>query len=172
MTLADLFNAPTEFTLDGETFRVSKPGLLQQGEFQKWLEQLAFDAINSRTYQSDAEKALSIRMHDQDCAAGVYEWGSELSLRRIQTQKGLAKLLEIICREQGMTPAKSLRLVEEQALGLIQVFKDKVTADPKVLEATLSNLESPSAFLLKLLLTHPLVMPAPSRQSADSPTTS
>lgn len=161
MTLGDLFNAPTEFKLDGETFRVSKPGQLQQGEFQRWLEQLAFDRINSRTYQSDAEKALSLRMHDQDCAVGAYEWGSPLSLQRIQTQRGLAKLLEIICREQGLDANKAQRLVEENALGLIQVFRDKVTADPKALALALETLEPANAFLLRVLLTHPLICPSP-----------
>ena len=170
MTLAHLFNAPTEFVLDGEKYLVSKPDQLQQGEFQRWLEQLAFDRINSRDYQSDAEKARSIRMHDQDCAVGVYEWGSPLSLERIQSQKGLAKLIEIICRDQGMTPGKAQKLVEEQALGLLQVFKDKVTDDPKTLALALETLEPGNAFLLRVLLTHPLL--CPSNPSPDSPTTS
>lgn len=177
MTLADIFNAPTELKLGDEVFRVAKPNQLQEGEFQRWLEQSAFDAINRRVYQRDEERLQSIRMHDQDCAIGTYEWGGALALARFQTRKGMEKFLCIICRDQGLTPEKAAQLVETSAAELIQAVRSKVQAehpeggsDPKALEETLTKLGSPSAFLLSALLCHPLT--SPSTTSPGSTTTS
>lgn len=166
MTIGDLFNAPTEFKLGDEVFLVREPDQVQQGEFQKWIQQLVFDDINSRTYQTDTDREMSIRLHNRDCGAGIYEWGGKCSIERIQTQRGLTKLISIICRDQGLTDKKAEQLVREQAAGLLQVFRDKVAAeeaegapDPKGLEAIMSKLGSPSAFFLSVLLTHPLISP-------------
>lgn len=146
MTLADFLNAPTEFELDGETFRVRKPDQLEQGEYQRWLEQLAYDAIARRTYQNEAERLACLRMHDQDCAAGVYEWGGEVAVRRLLTVKGFAKLLSIVCRADGLTERKAEKLIEKESHKLAAVMASKVTADPKVLEAVLASLGLPSDF--------------------------
>jgi hypothetical protein len=146
MTLADMVNAPTEFELDGETFRVRKPDQLEQGEYQRWLEQLAFDAISRRTYQREDEKLACLRMHDQDCAAGTYEWGGEIAVKRLLTPKGFAKLLSIVCRDQGLTPKKAERLVELESHKLAAVMASKATQDPKVLAVVLASLGLPSDF--------------------------
>lgn len=172
MTTRDLFNAPTAFTLDGQTYRVRQPGQLEQGEYQAWLEQVAFDAINRRTYQNDAEKLASLRMHDQDCAAGVYDWGGEVSVRRISTPKGLAKLLSIICRDQGLTEALAERLVQQEQKKIAALMVSRVTQDPKVLEATLQTLGLPRDFYSSSSATHPSAAPPTSSPSAGSPTTS
>lgn len=172
MTLRDLFNSPTEFVLDGETFRVRQPNQLEQGQYQAWLEQLAFDAINRRTYQSDAEKLACLRMHDQDCAAGVYEWGGEVATRRVQTPKGLAKLLAVICRDEGLTDKKAEKLVEAETAKLAAVLVSRITQDPKALEAALATLGLPSDFFSSNSATPPSATPDASKPSGDSPTTS
>ena len=170
MTLRDIFNAPTEFVLDDETFRVRQPNELEQGEFQAWLEQLAFDAINRRTYQSEGEKTAALDRHDVRCAAGDYEWGGEIATRRLTTPTGLAKLLSIVCRDQGLTERKAKRLVEQESKKLAAVLVSRVTSDPKVLEATLAQLGLPSDFFSSSSPTPPST--TGSTTSEVSPTTS
>lgn len=166
MTLADFLNAPTEFDLDGEKFLIRKPDQLEQGEFVRWLEQLAYDKINARTYQREEDKLASLRMHDQDCAAGVYDWGSEVAVRRLLTEKGFAKLLSIICREQGLTPAKAQELIEKESHKLAAVMSSRVTQDPKVLAAILASLGLPSDFFSSSSATSPSEAPPTSTPSS------
>jgi len=146
MTLADILGAPTTFELDGETFRIGPPTLMHQGEYQTWLEQLAFDAINRRVYQDEREKLACLRMHDENCAAGAYEWGGDIACRRLCTASGLAKLLAIMCRDQGLTEKKAERLVGLEQRKLAAVMAARRTDDPKVLAAVLATLGLPSDF--------------------------
>lgn len=134
-TLADMVNAPTEFELDGEKFYVREPGSDHQGEYQRWLEQVAFDGINRRTYQDDEEKFQCLRLHGQDCASGIYEWGGEICRKRLLTVKGYAKFLEIVCREQGMTLEKAERLIKQEDARLTTALVSRIQSDPKVREA-------------------------------------
>lgn len=173
-TIADLFNSPTEFTLDGETFRVRQPSELEMGEFQRWVEQLAFDAINRRTYQSEAEKEAALSRHDDKCAAGTYEWGGRIATERTQTPKGLAKLLELVCRDQGLTPAKATKLVDLESRKIAFVLVSRLTQDPKVLEAAamMLGLAPPNETSSSNSATRHSEVPATSKPSDDSPTTS
>jgi hypothetical protein len=147
MTLADILNSPTEKTFEGKTYRLREPNGIEQGEFQRWLEQLAYDKINSRTYQSDEEKERRLDRHDKSCAVGDYEWGGELSVRRLQTVPGFAKLLSIVLREQGLTPEAAERWANLKYRECAAVVMRRVYEDPKDLRAACVALGLPPDFL-------------------------
>ncbi|AWM41765.1 hypothetical protein GobsT_71320 [Gemmata obscuriglobus] len=170
MTLADFVNAPTEFVLDGKTYRIGKPTNAHQGEYQVWLEQLAYDGIARRRYQDDAARERAERFHGQDVAAGVYEWGGEIVVKRLMTPLGLAKLLTIMCRDQGLTFELAERLVELEAKKIAALMVSRATNDPKVLEAVRVTLGLPSDFFSSSSPTRPST--TESTTSPGSPTTS
>ncbi len=172
MTLASLFNAPTELEFEGEKYLLRKPNQLEEGMYQRWLEQLAWDKINARTYQDEAEKLASLRMHDHDCAAGVFEYGGEVSVKRLMTPKGLAKLIAIICRDQGMTDEQAERWVELENRKIAAVLVSKATDDPKALAAALAILGLPKDFLSCSSSTNPSEPPPTSNPSAACATSS
>lgn len=144
MTLRDIFNVATEIEYEGEKYRLHEPTLLEQGEFQCWLEQLAYDAIERRTYAKEDDRAKALQLHTQDCAAGVYEWGGDVAMKRVMTPKGLAKLLHIMCREQGMTLPIAEKLVDLETRKIAFAIASKRQDDPKVVEAIRATLGLPS----------------------------
>lgn len=145
-TIADLLNAPTGMEFEGKPYKLRKPTLLEQGEFQRWLEQLAYDSIARRTYQNEAEKAECFRLHGQDCAAGVYEWGGDVATRRLLTPKGLAKLVNIICRADGLDLEAAERLVDLEQRKIAAALFGRSTDDPKERAAALAMLGLPVDF--------------------------
>ena len=172
MTIADMLNTPTELSFEGKTYRLRHPNQDEQGEYVRWLEQLAYDGISRRTYQDEASLLKSLRVHDQDLAAGVYDWGGEVCVRRIMTTKGLAKLVAIICRDQRMTLEIAERLVEKESRKIAAILASKVTSDPNSLRAVLATLGLPADFFSSDSATRPSAAPETSNTSADSPTTS
>lgn len=180
MTLADMFNAPGEFALRDEatdtveTFRMREPNQLEQGEFQRWLEQLAFDNIASRKFQTEADREAALRVWQHDCAAGVYEYGGVVCIRRLTDPnlKGLAKLMEIVCRDQGMTHQKATAIARNEQIRLVALISKQATDDPKALEAVLNRLGLPSDFFSSNSATPPSAAPTPSSRSDDSATAS
>lgn len=172
MTLADFFNAPGEFRLGDEVFRMREPNQLEQGEFQRWLEQLAFDNLMARKYQTDADREAALRVWQHDCAAGVYEYGGVVCLRRLTDPnlKGLAKLMEVVCREQGMTYDKASAIARNEQARLVALISKQATDDPKALAAVLTRLGLPSDFFSSSSATRPSAAPTPSPPSPGSAT--
>jgi hypothetical protein len=141
---ADLFNVPTELKFEGVTYTLRKPTQLEMGQFQRWLEQRAYDGIARRTYQSDAEKAEDRKLLNRDIAAGLYEFGrGEVAIKTLATPTGLAKLLTIICTDPPIDLETAERLVVANLLELFRIMLDCVEqtgedSDPKAARAALA----------------------------------
>src|SRR4051794_13270063 len=108
-TLADLLSVETDLELDGKTYKVRPPTLLEQGRFQRWLEQRAREAIDRAVYKDEASRDRCHNLITQDVAAGVYEWGGELCVKALQTEAGVVRLLELVA---GVPAAEAKRLVD------------------------------------------------------------
>lgn len=160
-TLADFFNAPTELPLKDdkgdvlETVKVRQPSQLEQGMFQRWLEQRAYDSIERRTYQDPRQQAEDRRLLNQDVAAGVYEWGGPVCVAALGTPTGIAKLLTIICADQALTLEKAEKLVDQQVREIAAILWERGAADPKALEATLKRLGLPKNYFSNSSPTRP-----------------
>lgn len=143
-TLADLLNAPTEIEYKGTTFKLRQPTLMEQAQFQRWLEQRARDAVGRATdLDDDAQRKLA-RDVNTDIAVGVFEWGGEACARAVRTITGLTKLLSIILYDQAVTLEMAQEMIEHRLKEITAVLASKASSDPKALEAALTKLGLPS----------------------------
>lgn len=143
-TFADMLSVPTEFEHDGKAYRVRPPNQLEQGEFQRWLEYEADCAIDRKTWLSDEQRLAEKAVLNRAIAAGEFEWGGEVSVRRLATLTGISKLLQIICRiskeEADAVSEARLKLV----VGLVRGAQAR---DPKAVREALTQLGLPPNFL-------------------------
>ena len=147
MTLAELLNSPTAIPFEGVEYQLRQPTLMEEGEYQRWLEHRAYEAIERRTYRDPDQQERDRRNLNNDVAAGVFEWGGEVCVRAIQTPGGLARLLHIMLRDQGLTEAKAKALVDRKMREIAAVLVARSTSDPNSLRATLATLGLPEDFL-------------------------
>lgn len=149
MTLADVLNSETEKEFEGVRYKLRQMSMDDEGQFQRWLEQLAYDAIERRTYATPERQDKEHKSHINDCAAGVYEWGQELAVRRAQTVRGYAKILHLVCQSQGLTEEKALQWAQEKAKETAGLIVQRVLGieDPKDLAAVCLSLGLPPGFL-------------------------
>ncbi len=147
MTLADIFNSPSTVPFEGVDYKLRQPTLIEQGLYQRWLEQRAYDAIERRTYQDRGQQEVDRNNLNRDVAAGVYEWGGEVCCNALRTPNGLAKLVGIVCQDQGLSDAAARRLVDLKLKEIAAALMSKATADPNSLRATLASLGLPEDFL-------------------------
>jgi hypothetical protein len=147
MTLGDVFNSPTAIPFEGVEYRLRQPTLMEQGEYQRWLEQRAYEAIERRDYRDPDHRERDRRNLNNDVAAGVFEWGGEVCVRAVQTPGGLARLLSVICRDQGLTEQKAKGLVDLKVREIAAVLVARATKDPNSLRAVLATLGLPETFL-------------------------
>ena len=147
MTLADVLNSATEYTFDGKTYKVREPTVMEQGEWQRWMEMLAFEAIERNLELSDERKDRALAHHYKNCSAGDYEWGSELCVRRLQTVTGLAKLMSIVLRDQGLTEEMAHKWADTHFKQCVAMLIKASRDDPKELRAVLASLGLPPDFL-------------------------
>lgn len=145
-TLAEYFNASTDLAFEGKRYPLRQPTQLEQGMFQRWLEQRAYDAIERRTYQDPSQQAEDRRLLNRDIAAGVYEYGGHVCAAALATPIGIAKQLSIVCRDDGLDFETAKRMVDLQIREIAAVFAREATDDPKALAATLSRLNLPSDY--------------------------
>lgn len=146
MTLADMLNAPSEIEYGGRVYKLRKPTLLEEGAFQRWLEQRAYDAIERRTYQDPEQQDRDRRNLNNDVAAGVFEYGGEVSLTALRTPGGSAKIVQIVLADQGVDDATARGIVDAELKKVAAALIRKATDDPKALAATLSSLGLPSDY--------------------------
>lgn len=174
MTIADFFNAPNELRYGDEVFRIREPDQLEQGEFQRWLEDLALNSTLARTYPRPEDRDAALRVWQQDCAAGVYEWGGVMCLRRLADPNlnGLAKFLEIVCRDQGVTPEKARAVAKHAQLQLIAILNKQAADDPKAVEAATAGVGLPRDFCTSSCATPRSEAPPTSPPSPGSATPS
>ena len=185
MTTADIFNVgrvlkgPPDATGKPEwEYTLRKPTQYEQGEFQRWLEQRAHDAVD----RSSAPEAAKDRRHhaiDVDAGLGKYEYDGELGLAARFTPAGMVKIIAIVLRDQGLTEATAepvvAHCVREIALELIE----KEESDPNAVRLArialgLGRLNDPAASgsSSSSCATRPSAAPPTSPPSAGSPTTS
>ena len=167
-TLADMLNAPSEIQFKGKTYLLRRPDLLEEGTFERWLAQRALDEIERTTYENPSQKAEDRKNHFLDVVAGVYEAGGLVYTRSMMSQTGAAKIISIICKDQGMTLAMAREMVRENLKGCVALIASKVYSDPKVVEAILNAIGLPSDYLSRNSSIRPSEVPNPSPPSADA----
>ena len=114
MTLADLFNSPSEFEFEGVVYKLRQPTLIECGQYQRWLEQEARAGAARATELDEADRRNLLRDVQADIAAKRYAWGGELCVQSLRTPDGIAKLTAIICADQGMTEATAKKAAEQR----------------------------------------------------------
>ncbi|MDY3558406.1 hypothetical protein R5W23_005499 [Gemmata sp. JC673] len=178
MTLADAFAVGSDITgPDGTVYKLRKPTLYEQGEFQRWLEQRAHDAVDRSTAPEDAKDRRHARI-DTDAALGKYEFDGPYAMEALWTPAGLAKVVAIVCRDQGVTDELAERLVADQIKRIAAALLARASDDPKALAPLLGALGLPTDWLRSgpnepsssSSSTPRSTEPSPS--SPDSPTTS
>lgn len=166
MDLATLLNACSEIEFEGKAYRLRQPTLLEEAEFQRYLEQAAHDSIERRTYAEPEQREKAHNSLTRDCAEGYYEAGSEGYVRAVSNPKRLPRLIAIICREQGMTPAIAERMVAAEMKKIAAALVSRSTSDPNLIRAVLATLGLPEDWQSSLSQTHPSA--SGSTPSADS----
>jgi len=105
--LADSF--AIEF--EGKKYTLRQPEPYEEGKFSEWLEQEAYNAIARRTYQTPTEQREDRKELNESVTVGDYEYNGPLCVRACNNPKGVAKMIEIVCREQGMTGLLAKQIV-------------------------------------------------------------
>ncbi len=160
-TLADLLSIATDLTCEdvdkngkpvldekgepvAKTYAMRPPNQLEQGKFQRWLEQRAYEALDRRTYVNDEARAKAENALTRDISAGVYEWGGDVASLAVLSTSGAAKLLELIC---GVPPVEAIRVINTHATRVRNILTAASTDDPKALAEALKAVGLPSNFL-------------------------
>jgi hypothetical protein len=131
MDLASAFNVPVEFKgPDGTVYKLRKPTIYEQGEYQRWLESRAHDAVD-RSNASEEQKAHRHHLIDVDAGLGKYEWDGLLALESMWQPAGMAKLLTILCRDQKVDDKKAEEILATSARTIAAHVLTKAQADPK-----------------------------------------
>lgn len=143
MTLADIFAVGSLLAYKGKEYRIGQPGLVQQGQFQRWLEQRAHDAVDRSDASEDAKDRRHARI-DTDAALGKYEYDGPYAQEALYMPAGMAKMLEIIGREEGITPEVAEGMVREKIKEVAAVMLRARISDPKVLAQAIASLGLPS----------------------------
>lgn len=143
-TLADLLSIATNLECDGKQYPMRPPNQLEQGKFQRWLEQRAYEGIERRTYAEDSAKYAAINALTQDIAAGVYEWGGDVASKAVLSSSGAAKLVELICNVPASEAAK---VIDTHIQRVVAIMTAASTDDPKALGEALKLLGLPADFL-------------------------
>lgn len=131
MDLASAFNVPVEFKgPDGTVYKLRKPTIYEQGEYQRWLESRAHDAVD-RSNASEEQKVHRHHLIDVDAGLGKYEWDGLLALESMWQPAGVAKLLTILCRDQKVDDKKAEEILETSARIIAAHVLTKAQADPK-----------------------------------------
>jgi hypothetical protein len=136
-TLSDFLNTPRDVELEGKTWKLRQPVLDEEAMFQRWLEAEAYRAIEKRSYRSEGQREEDLDSLDEAVRAGAYEYSGELALQAMGQVKGVARMVAIICRDQGMTEAIARKMVEKRFRDIEAILASKVLkADEIVLSAS------------------------------------
>ena len=184
MTTADIFNVGRVIRgpanpdgTPGRTYTLRKPTQYEQGEFQRWLEQRAHDAVD-RGSASEAAKDRRHHAIDIDAGLGKYEYDGELGLAARFTPAGMVKIIAIVLRDQDVTEATAEPLVAHCIREIAAEMIEKEESDPNAVRLArialgLGNLNDPAASgsSSSSSATRPSDAPPTSTPSAGSPTT-
>lgn len=144
MTYADMLSIATEIEHEGVTYALRPPTQLEQGKFQRWLEQEARESVERATYLSDEARAQATAQITRDIASGAYEWGGEISVKRLSTVSGVSKLIQLVC---GVDKELADRLANARLAQVVELVRGAQARDPKAVEAALVRLGLPANFL-------------------------
>lgn len=173
MTQADLFGVPHAFELDGQTYEFKKPDQIQQGVYQRWLEQRARESVGRATDVPERERDELLRAVQEDIATFRYEYGGPACARSLQTASGVAKMIEIVCQ---VPPGVARRIAERRRDLIAELWRARLADDPKAAAAALVSLGLPPDFLASKETSSPPSSTPPSTaaspNSGGSPTTS
>jgi hypothetical protein len=159
-TLADLFNVPREFEFEGIKYGLKEPDQLQQGQFQRWLEQRVRESIRRDTEAEEDELAKALdRFYDRQ-AAGEYEWGNPICLRALLTFTGWGKYLEIML---GVDPITARKMVEKPIEELAAAVGRAAAENPKLIGEVLASRGFPTDWLSELSSLFSATRPSMSR---------
>lgn len=128
-SLADLFNSPSELTHEGVTYRLREPTLEECGMYQRWLEAEARAGAARATELPEADRVLLLREAGRDVAKQVYAWGGEACVESLRTPNGLAKLMSIVCADQGVTHELARKICDARLLEIAALLLELEDAD-------------------------------------------
>jgi hypothetical protein len=179
MTLADALGVGHALTFEGKTYTLRKPTLYEQGLFQRWLEQRAHDAVERGTEPEEKKDRRHNAIY-RDSALGYYEWDGPCAMEALWTPAGLAQIVAIVCREQGVDDELAERIVAEQIKRVAAIILGRASSDPLAMAPVLEALGfpidwlrfEPSAPSSSNSATRPSEPSPTSKSSADSPTSS
>lgn len=142
-TLADMMGVPHTLELDGKFYDIRKPNLLEQAQFQRWMEDDAFTVIERMPEGSAKNLAVSAWV-DKCGPLGYYEWGGEVAQASMLTIRGAAKLLSLIAKCDEKTAGE---VIEQHRTRVEALFAAAVAEDPKALAAAIKTLGLPADIL-------------------------
>jgi len=121
-TLAQLLNSPEEFEFGGKTYRLREPTLIECGEYQKWLESEARASAAASTDLPEEDRRQLLRDVNADVAAKRYAWAGLECVLSLRSADGMAKLMSIVCRDQGVTYPLALKMTTARLWDIARVL--------------------------------------------------
>lgn len=163
ISIADLFNSPTDFPVGEKVYKLREPTLEDRGLYQRWMESEARASAAAATDLADEDRRNLLRDTNADIAAKVFAWGGEACVKSLRSPDGVAKLFSIVCADQGLTYKVAREAVDKNLLDiarLLRIAEEEGESDPAKkaeLAALLRSVGLPGNFL--------------SNSSSGSPTT-
>ena len=146
-SLADIFNSATPIEFEGKTYKLRPPSLIEAGEYQRWLEAEARAGAGRATELPEADRRQLLRDVIADIAAGRYRYGGAISVESLRDPVNVARLMSIICADQGLTFAIAQRLCDQQLRECVAIVAAEYESDPKAVGQLLASLGLPQNFL-------------------------
>jgi hypothetical protein len=178
MTHADIFAVGHAIEMpDGKTYTLRSPTQIEQGEFQRWLEERTHAAVD-RASASEEQKDRRHAQIDDKAALGYYEWDGPLGIQARWMPAGMTKAIEIICRDQGVDHKRAEEIARHHIRTAAAVILKGAAKDPKAWGPILEAMglpaswfaSAPSEHSSSFCSTHPST--EASRNSETAPTTS
>lgn len=138
-TLADILGVSDELTYDGKVYKLSELSLEGRAKFSRWLERRARDeAIRGSANLPSDQQDRYLRVVSRDIAAGVYEFGGEVSVAALREPAGRRYIVYLSLLENHPDADEELaeKLIENRMREIAAILKKGVEeSDPKVLAA-------------------------------------
>ncbi len=175
MSLADLFNVGSEFEFEGKTYAAKDPDQLEQGRFQRHLQDKITNDILNNPLLDERQREALLYKHSVECGLGEFEWGGPGCLRAFMTWKGVQKYYEIMF---AVDPDTAKRMVEAPIHKTFAAIREVAAENPKLFEEVLAmhlgerglRTDWLSELLSYFSSTPPSGTPEPSTPSSDSVT--
>lgn len=169
-SVADLFNSPEEFVYENQTYRLREPTLIECGEYQRWLESEARASACAAVDLPEEDRRNLLRDVIADIASKRYAWAGEECVYSLRRADGMAKLMSIVCRDQGVSYQLALKMCQARLLEIARVLLAAEQGDDPEKKALvrqlLKSVGLPHDYLSSLSSDSPTTPPAPSPPSA------